>query len=59
MKKTIIFLLILTASLIMFSSAQAVPKLQIYIPGAYYDMDSEIWIIKSYERNYSDDKKSE
>lgn len=43
----------------MFSSAQAVPKLQIYIPGAYYDMDSEIWIIKSYERNYSDDKKSE
>jgi len=55
MKKTKIFL---TGSLIMFSSAQAVPKLQIYIPGAYYDMDSEAWIIKLYDRDYSDDKKS-
>ena len=58
MKKTKIFLLILTGSLIMFSSVQAVPKLQIYIPGAYYEMDSEAWSIKLYDRDYSDDKKS-
>lgn len=49
MKKFLVFLLILTGSLIMLSSAQAVPKLQIYIPGAYYDMDSETWIINSYD----------
>lgn len=49
MKKSIIVLCSLILALIVSTSAQAVPKLQIYIPGSYYDMDSETWIIDSYD----------
>lgn len=49
MKKYLLVLLSLVALLIISTPAQAVPKLQIYIPGSYYDMESETWIINSYD----------
>jgi len=42
---------LLAAGLVLGSSLQsmAIPNLQIYIPGATYDTDTETWIINSYD----------
>jgi PEP-CTERM motif len=47
--KAFIFSLVVIGMLLGFSlSAQAIPNLQIYIPNATYDTNSETWIIDSY-----------
>ncbi|MDY6971434.1 MAG: choice-of-anchor N protein, partial [Thermodesulfobacteriota bacterium] len=45
-KIIVVAIAILSLSL---GTAQAIPKLQIYIPGATYDEQTETWIINSYE----------
>lgn len=50
MLKNIVRLFIVAIAVLVLSagSAQAIPKLQIYIPGATYDQETETWVICSY-----------
>ncbi len=47
-KKRLIGALFLLVTIAVSGSAWAIPNLQIYIPGATYDIASETWIIESY-----------
>ncbi|SHE57216.1 PEP-CTERM protein-sorting domain-containing protein [Desulfacinum infernum DSM 9756] len=49
MKQAIVKIILLIAVLVVVAPADAVPNLQIYIPGASYDEATETWIINSLE----------
>ena len=44
-----LFIVAIAALVLSAGSAQAIPKLQIYIPGATYDTETQTWVINSYD----------